>query len=265
MTYPIPEKPVLLPLPVQMAADRLFAFTTTRQGGVSQGAYESLNLSITSADNPDNVLANRQIVAVMLNTDTSRMIFMQQQHTANVKVIDASYFSLNESDQTNFLASTDGMVTNMPGIYLCALSADCAGVVVWDARRHALGVAHAGWRGVVNGIVLNLLTDMKDNYGTRAEDCQVSVGPCISFGNYEVGKDLASDFLKRFKSTKVAACKEGKWYISIADSIHQQLTSAGIPAGNVHLPGYCTFRDNSLFFSARRGNKGRFAVMASLR
>ncbi len=155
-----------------------------RQGGVSKGAYESLNVGERSDDKTADITENRRRVAVTLSA--THLVSLSQIHSDRVEII-------TEPPTEPFEA--DGLVTTVKGLGISALSADCGPVLLEDYENGVIGACHAGWRGALNGIIESTIAAMCET-GANTENIRAVLGPCISQPNYEVGHDFKSEFLE---------------------------------------------------------------------
>jgi len=161
-----------------------------RQGGVSQNQYESLNAGAGSGDLPENVTANRALIAGALGTSESCLLSLSQVHSADVLIIDAPFGKPISGE----LPQADGLVTKTPGLAISALSADCGPVLFCDPKARVIGACHAGWKGALSGVTRSTLKAM-ESIGATRENISAVLGPCISQDNYEVGHEFRDDFV----------------------------------------------------------------------
>lgn len=158
-----------------------------RQGGVSSGAFDSLNAGLGSDDDTDNVMENRDRIATALGTSNRKLLSLWQIHSRDVMIVDQPY-ELSERPKA------DGLVTKTPGIALSALSADCGPVLLADPNAKVIGACHAGWRGALSGITDETINAMEAIGADRA-NIRAVLGPCISQANYEVGPEFRDSFV----------------------------------------------------------------------
>ena len=160
----------------------------TRHGGVSSGVYASLNCGPGSDDDPTAVEENRRRAAAYLAGKTAAPLTAYQIHTDQVIVVDGPFPA---GDRPH----ADGLVTRTPGVVIGALAADCAPVLLADAKAGVIGAAHAGWRGAVAGIVDQTVRAM-EGLGADRRNIAAVVGPCIGQASYEVGLEFEAAFLR---------------------------------------------------------------------
>ena len=159
----------------------------TRQGGVSQGLYASLNCGPGSADDAANVIANRAIVARRFRLPGDALCSLYQVHGRDVVTVAAPFAS-------NARPKADGMVTTAPGVALGILTADCAPVLFADVDASIVGACHAGWRGALAGVTDATVAAMQA-MGGRAGRIVACIGPTIAQASYEVGPEFPGPFL----------------------------------------------------------------------
>jgi len=157
-----------------------------RQGGVSEGQYESLNVGQGSQDSAKNVIENRSRVAKALDTAEPKLLSLSQIHSTEVLIVDAPF--------TGTPPRADGLVTKTPGLAISALAADCGPVLFCDPDAQIIGACHAGWRGALAGVTTQTICTMESHGATRA-NIRAVLGPCISQSSYEVGHDYRDTFV----------------------------------------------------------------------
>jgi|GEM_PF-4528131 len=145
---------------------------------------------------------------------------------------------------------TDGLVSAIPRSALVVTGADCPAVFVWDQGNQAMGLVHSGRKGTESNIVLVLLKEMRDRFGTKVEQASVCIGPGICGSHYAVPKDMAQSFL-RFGSD-VCMERDGKWYLDLRVTIRGQLIQAGVPRSRIQTSFECTFEATDRLHSYRR-------------
>jgi hypothetical protein len=228
-----------------------------RTGGVSTGIYASLNCGPGSGDAPEAVTENRRRVAAALAPD-ARLTSLSQIHSAHVFALPAWSGEARPAPQREGAARLEGdaMVTATPGLALGILTADCAPVLLADAKAGVIGAAHAGWKGALGTDgrgVLEATLDAMEKLGAQRARIAAAIGPCISQTNYEVGWDFRDRFLERgLRNRKffVPSDKEGHYRFDLPGYVAHRLTAAG--AGAVEMSGVCTYPPQNGYFSFRR-------------
>lgn len=217
----------------------------TRQGGVSTGAFASLNCSLSSPDDPEAVRRNRAAAAGVLGAAPAEMLGLYQVHGVAVADGRAPW-----DDATRPRA--DAAVTDRPGQVLSIVTADCAPVLFADAEAGVVGAAHAGWRGAVAG-VLEATIDAMEGLGARRARIAALVGPCIGQASYEVGADLRDEVLARDAADArffAPGRREDRWQFDLAGYCVARLAAAG--AGQARALMVDTLAEEDRFFSHRR-------------
>ena len=214
---------------------------TTRFGGVSEGAYEGLNLGDHVGDLPANVAKNREILAEQIGIAPDNLKFMHQIHSNRVEIL------RNLDDE---LQPCDGVITALRGVVLCVLVADCSPVLIAAERRGVVATVHAGRAGVTGKICTNAVNLMASEFGCEADDLRVFVGANIKARNYEVGElDLGA--FNRYKNG-------GKF--DMESALRDEFTALGVK--RVEFDPHCTFETQELFSYRREGVTGRFCGFA---
>lgn len=178
-----------------------------------------------------------------------------QTHTDKVMRIDASYFSLAETEQKMLLEGVDAVTSNETGACIGISTADCIPVIVYDAEHHAAAAIHAGWRGTVSRIVLKTMTHMRQQYGTDASKCHAVIGPGISLDAFEVGDEVYQAFASEGFDMDAIARRYEKWHIDLKECNRLQLIDAGVNAQNIRVSSVCTYTDTAYFSARREGAK----------
>ena len=237
------------------AHKNLVGFTTERDGGVSVGNYQSLNLCHYVNDNPEHVARNRQIVCEQLGIDAAQLIFPRQTHSNHLLVIDEKFLKLTAKKQTALLEGVDALITVQKSICIGINTADCVPVLLFDPERNVIAVAHAGWRGTVARIAAKTAQQMIQEFQCRAENLLVAIGPSISAANYEVGNDVLAEFVKAdFPTGKcfTKAPNSDKLQLDLWAANRWQLEELGILPEHIEVAGICTFDQADTYFSARK-------------
>lgn len=217
----------------------------TRDGGVSQGIYASLNGGVGSNDAPEKVAENRARMAAVLGVGPHNLITPYQIHSADVAVADAPWTAETRP-------RADAVVTRTPGLAIGVSTADCGPLLFAEADARVIGAAHAGWRGAFTGVIEATLAAM-EKLGARRERIVAALGPSISQPNYEVGPE----FVERFLAADVDnarffadAERPGHAMFDLKGYIADRVARAGV--GNFTDIGLCTYADPDRFYSYRR-------------
>jgi YfiH family protein len=211
-----------------------------RQGGVSEGIYESLNAGERSEDSPMDIAENHKRIADALQAD--HLVSLHQIHSDQVEII---------SEPPASPLKVDGLVTKTKGLALSVLSADCGPVLFEDAEAGVIGVCHAGWRGALGGIVESTVAALCEAGATPANISAV-LGACISQPNYEVGNAFKSDFME-IDETFERFFKDSEKdipHFDLPGFILSRLKASGVT--KCSWTGECTYGNPDLYFSYRR-------------
>lgn len=237
---------------------------STRAGGVSGGCYSSMNLRYNCDDNRANVTENFSRLARAIGADPQDLVLSKQVHEDIIKRITYKQrgngvFVPNEFD------SADGLITDEPGIALVTLYADCVPLLFLDPTKRVIASVHSGWRGTVKRIGAKAVSMMEKEYGSDPRDILCAIGPSIRIDNYEVGDEVAAEFITGFGEATVK--KYGtRYHVDMQKAIAMQLTDAGMRPENIFDSGLCTYDMYETFFSRRRthGKRGNFGAVIEL-
>lgn len=230
--------------------DRVAAFTTTRAGGCSLPPYDQFNLALHVGDDPQLVLDNRHLLSEV--TGISRIQWLEQVHgNAVLKAEGATLSSV---------PTADASWTDIRGLGLAILTADCLPVVFAAADGSAVGVAHAGWRGLLSGVLEQLLIAMPGS----ASEYAAWIGPAISQSAYEVGEEVAAQVRQRSRgSILIPGRKAGKYQLDLPGLASAMMKDLGV--SEVRSCGVCAAGDARTYSYRRDGVTGRMATVAWLR
>jgi len=246
------------------------ALVTTRQGGVSAGPYESLNLGLHVGDNAEAVLENRRRTAASLGADLGDLVFCNQSHGRNVYVATAADRGRGALSQDDAITTTDALVTTEPGIVLVVMVADCVPIVLYDPVARVLSCVHAGWRGTV-ARVSQAAVEAMAALGSEPGNIIAGIGPAIFPGRYQVDHDVAAAARRCFGARGTGHVLRpdgtGKWLFDLWSANRIVLRESGLRDDNVHLAAVPTGPPgDSPFFSDRAVRPcGRFAAVAVIR
>jgi purine-nucleoside/S-methyl-5'-thioadenosine phosphorylase / adenosine deaminase len=219
----------------------LMAFST-RQGGVSQPPFDTLNLGRSTADDPDAVDENRARLLRSIGFSPSRVVTLGQIHGARVVTADAP----------GLQPECDAAATRTPGLALAVTGADCLPLLF--VAGDAVAVAHAGWRGILAGVAEAALQAVCSAGMVPPAEADAHLGPCIRACCYEVGEEVAERFPSEAMSRHAHSV-----HLDLPAAVRLRLMSAGLPLERIEDTGACTACDPSRYFSHRRdrGSTGR--------
>ncbi len=232
----------------------------TRQGGVSQGQWQSLNVGGTVGDDLTAVKENLRRIYAALALSPDYACTVWQVHGVDTVVANGPL------PQRKWLARADGMITNRVGLALTMRFADCVPVLFYDPENHAIGMAHAGWRGTVQAVVLSTLQAMQNAYNSRPAAIQAAIGPSIGPDRYQVGEEVVEAARERFDSTAdlIHRAEDSSPYLDLWEANRRLLAQAGVQ--QIEVAAICTATHTDEFFShrAEKGKTGRFGVVMAL-
>jgi polyphenol oxidase len=240
-------------------------FVSTIHGGVSDGAYASLNIGFGTDDDQLLVLQNRKILAKSVDIPLESFVFLNQVHKSHVALVTPDMKGFGAFSRDTAICSTDAMITNSPDICLFVMSADCVPLLFFDPVKRAIGACHAGWRGTVDRAPVSTLKAMNRYFGTNSADVLVAIGPSIGPCCYNVGGEVIDSVLRSFGSTDdLIRFDKFDWqpYFDLWSSNKYLLHEAGVSDKNIEISGLCTQCHHADFFSSRHGKgiTGRFGA-----
>ena len=250
-----PEHPSLLQFDILNREAGVEHFCTTRKGGVSKGPFSSLNLGNYSDDNPMDIYENRQILSRMWYMDIAHFIVPHQTHSSKVLVVNEAFMQANATQKIDALYGVDATITHLKNLFLCATTADCVPILLFDKEQQVIAAIHAGWKSIVGGIINNTISTMKEVYNTHPVNIIAAIGPSISQKKYEVGDELITLFNKAgfdLSSASYRNTKTNKWHLDLKYICGQELALLGVPPQQTETSTLCTYQEAQLFFSARR-------------
>jgi YfiH family protein len=240
-------------------------FVSTRTGGFSNSPYDSLNLALHVGDDPDKVLKNRKRLAQEIGIPLDQFTIARQIHSGTVTIISEPMKGRGSTNQEDAVEATDAMVTDVPGICVIILVADCVPMLFFDPARNVIGAAHAGWRGTLQFIALHTVRAMEKDFGCSPQDILVGMGPSIGSCCYQVGPEVTAQVKAVLSSHQKYIrheSKDGKGYLDLQKANRDQLVEAGIRRKNIETANQCTSHNAHIFFSYRHqhGETGRFGA-----
>ncbi len=217
----------------------------TRQGGVSEGLYSSLNCGLGSGDTAENVTSNRRRALEKIEIEAERLVTVYQVHSPDVALVEGPW-------QNGEAPRADAMVTQRPCVALGILTADCAPVLMAEPKAKVVGAAHAGWRGALDGVLEATVAAMEE-LGAARERIVAGIGPAISQKSYEVGPEFPAPFLAQGPENRDFFCpapREGHFLFDLKGYAARRLARLGLKA--VQCLPCDTCAEEQRFFSYRR-------------
>lgn len=219
-----------------------------RQGGVSKKPFDSLNVADHVKDKEENVFKNREILAENL---AMPLVYIQATHSPNVVNVQSEFPEVH--------VDTDALVTRETNLGLVIMSADCAPIVLVDPIAHVVGVVHAGWQGMLVGVVANAVEGMFD-LGAEPENLKAIIGPTISAQNFLATQERF-DEVKDIVPTAAVKLANGQLAVDIRKGVKHQLAQYQIKTTDLNI---CTFDTPELFSFRRDPETGRNATVVWL-
>ncbi|MEZ4631772.1 MAG: peptidoglycan editing factor PgeF [Deinococcales bacterium] len=227
-----------------------------RAGGISPPPFDTLNLGLSSGDDPQNVESNRNLLLKYLGFDRKSTCTLEQIHSAKVLTVQQGSW---------FQAEADASVTQTQGLLLIVSVADCLPLLLHDPVAKVIGAAHCGWRGTAQHIAQKTISQMIAQ-GAQAKNIQAAIGMGIRQKNYQVGAEVMESFKQAgFPDTIAYSDAEGRYRLDVAAALRHDLLDSGIQGVHLWDSALDTYEDEGRFFSHRRdrGRTGRhWAVIA---
>lgn len=230
---------------------------TSRQGGVSKGGWDSLNLGEEVGDDPACVAENWRRVRAVLGVAEVDWGRVQQVHGGTVAMV----LRTERGEGGSASLEADALVTAVPGVALSVQVADCLPLLVADRRGRAVAAIHGGWRSLAAGIVAHTFACLAQVFKVAARDCWAALGPAIGPCCFEVGSEVAAEFAA-WGGGVVGQSRRGRLRVDLGAVARLQLQAAGVPAEQIEGGNWCTACHPEEFFSHRRdrGQTGRLGA-----
>jgi YfiH family protein len=228
-------------------------------GGISARKDGSMSFSRGSIK---EITSNRGRYLSQMGLNISRAVATELVHGAAVARARNSDAGKGMLDPGIRIPSTDALVTDEPGLVLTTTHADCAPIYYYDPVHRAIGLAHAGWRGILAGLPGKVMRRMRTEFGTSPKELWVAIGPTIETSHYEVSAALADAFRNKFGNT-VMSNHDGRPHLDLARAAIRDLLKHGLPPQRAPSPPPCTFSDPR-FSSYRRDGEACLPMLAWL-
>lgn len=245
------------------------AVFTSRRGGVSKAPYNGLNLGLHVGDDPQAVLANRVLLAGVLDRPLESWVIGAQVHGNEVARVGREETGSGVRELASALADIDALVTATPGVTLVAFYADCVPLYLVDPVNRALGLAHAGWQGTVLKVGARTVARMVTEFGSRPADLLAAIGPAVGPCCYQVDARVADAVREQLPSSGEFLVPDSPyhWRLDLPRANYLGLLEAGLRPDHIVTAGICTCCRPETFFSYRAsgGLTGRQAALLALR
>ena len=233
--------------------NEVVALQSTRNGGISDGAFCSLNLGRNTEDREERVHENTRLLCAAAGINPEYLVTSRQIHGT------AILFAKKPGNYDGY----DALITDRVDLFLCIFTADCYPILIYDPRHNASGAVHAGWKGSAEGIVLKTIEAMQKNFNSCPEECLAYIGTGISPEAYEVDREVALKFPAESLLRSSLSQRENKYLLDLGVVNYRQLLASGISPSNIERSPFCSVRDSNMFFSHRR-DQGKTGRMVSL-
>lgn len=263
---------------------------STRFGGVSEGYLSSLNFSFAKAgEQRAHVMENYCRMAKALQVEASRMVVSWQTHTTNVRLVTEADCGKGLFRPRDY-QDVDGLICNTPGITLVTLYGDCVPLYLLDPVHRAIGLSHSGWRGTVGRMGAVTIERMQEAFGSEPADLICCIGPSICADCFEVGGEVAAEFLQAFgeadavelitkdgqplqpaelrhlSETDRETLSKEKYHVDLWKANVRVFQEAGVPEQQISVTNLCTKCNSAQFWSHRaagthRGNLAGFLTL----
>jgi YfiH family protein len=216
------------------------------------------NISLRSGPNHSDSAARRAQLADSLGAAAGLLRAGDQVHGVDI----ASVRGANA--EACVTPSTDGLVTNTPGVTLLAQTADCPLVLLYSPARHALALGHSGWRGTFAGMPTQLTCKLSAEFGVDPGDVIAVVAPSAGACCYEIRDDVFGQLAAfRKDAERFVRRADGRMYLDLGELIATQLVESGLSHNSVHLPAQCSICDERFYSYRRQGAGGGHAALAA--
>ncbi|WP_194950053.1 peptidoglycan editing factor PgeF [Anoxybacillus flavithermus] len=242
---------------------------TTKRGGVSTGAFATLNLGMHVADDCDVVYENRKKVAEQLNVSLDRWVCADQVHGVHIEKVTNNHAGKGVRAYDTAVPHTDGLYTSEQDLMLALCFADCVPLYFFSPSKKLIGLAHAGWKGTVHNIAGEMVKRWEEE-GVAPQHIHVVIGPSIGRCCYVVDDRVIEFVQKALVNSPQSLYNEtskGQYALDLKEMNKQLLQQAGVPSERIAVSSYCTSCERSLFFSHRRdgGKTGRMMALIGWR
>ncbi len=227
-----------------------FGFSTKFGPGYKSPYYFNLSLSVD--DDKETVINNRKIFFERLGLNMEKAAFQKQVHGDTITYV---------SEPGN-VGESDAMITQKTNTALCISSADCTSIFIYAPQVRIMAAIHSGWRGTQKKITTKTLNHLESEFGCKADNLFVYLGPSVSQVNYEVGKEVADLFEARHVDKR-----DNKLYLDVSAANYDMILEAGVPPHQIQKSSLCSFEYKELLHSYRRDGKrsGRALGIIALR
>lgn len=227
-------------------------FVTDRASAKTEDGF---TLSFSSHPDREFIHLNRRRLANAIGVLPQRLFLPSQVHGDRI-------VRVTSETTTADLMETDALVTSEKGVCVAVMSADCVPILLYDPVKSVVAAVHSGWRGTVQKILSKTIIYLEEHYNSQPRDLLAGIGPSVCQESYEVGEEVIEQFASNFTNASrlMIPTMQGKAKLDLWEANRIQLVESGVEQKNIRVANLCTVIQNEWFFSARKGDKGRFAA-----
>ncbi len=232
-------------------------FVTDRSSARTEAGF---TLSFSSHPDREYIRLNRLRLANAIGVLPQRLFLPSQVHGDRI-------VNVTSETTTAELMETDALVTTEKGVCIAVMSADCVPILLYDPHNRVVAAVHSGWRGTVRKILAKTVAYLQDHYQSEPHRILAGIGPSVCQDSYEVGGEVIEQVAVSFPGAShlMIPTDADKAKLDLWEANKIQLLHAGVGEENIRIANLCTVIHNEWFFSARKGDKGRFAAGIVLR
>jgi len=194
--------------------------------------------------------ADYKKIAQAIDVPTESILTLKQIHSNKTHAVTGSQIPANESIEG------DAMMTQQPKVVIGIRTADCVPIIVFDPKQKVVAAIHAGWRGVIAGVIENIIVQMQKEFKSSPDELVAVLGPALCIDCFEVGPEVAEKFVEKFGSKiNFKKGKGDRWHPDLREGCVEVLKTLGIKEENLESLPYCTSCNNDLLFSYRKGDR----------
>lgn len=243
----------------------LVAGFTTKSGGFSITPFTSLNLGLHVPDNEDTVILNRKKVAELLHFPLETWVCAEQIHGNQILKITENCLGKGAFTYRSAIGGTDGFYTYEKNVLLVLMFADCVPLYFFSPKHKIVGIAHAGWKGSVQNIALEMISRWKNQEKIDTNEIYAAIGPSIGPCCYLVDDRVINEVkhvLGHITEKPYQEVGNGEYQLDLKRLNYLLLLNAGVRPENITTTSYCTSCESNLFFSHRRDHGGTGRMMS---
>lgn len=262
---------IVMPTKIQEQFPGLTIGFTSRNGGVSESPYHSLNVGLHVDDEKSSVYQNRERVAEHIGFPVSKWAMIEQVHGAHIERLDKGQFSINREIHHPIFNACDGIYTRDKDVLLVTFYADCTPIYFFAPKYHLIGLAHSGWRGTAAQIGKSMIEIWLEQEAVELSDIHVVIGPAIGSCCYTVNNQVRVPILESIEAQyagEVFTKREADIYdLDLKKAIYYQMKKIGVKDDQIYRTNHCTSCLNEVYFSYRRdrGQTGRMMSFIGLK